>query len=341
MKLLVTTVDEQREQRDVLVNAAAATPVRLLAVQLQSAHQAEAPTRPDTDHESESIPLYLGDRLLDPDTVLASSGIRDGSTLGLGRPVPDAATVYGLPREQMPTPKAPDRAPVVEIQVIGGPEAGQVHRLGIGTHVIGPRGGSSVRLAGKGMPKDGLRLTVRPDGTVLVVVPEDDGQVRLSLPEAPPPRPRADVAALPPEPDPEPEDREPEELPHGWSAWELEGELVVGEHLLRAVRPTEADAAVVASPKAGLDFNRPPRLLPPLQPESFRLPGPPGPPKRRPLPFLVIIAPMFMGVAMVWIFHSFLYLAFMVLSPVMGIGNWFSGRRGGRKEYLESVVNYR
>ncbi|MFL4910136.1 FtsK/SpoIIIE domain-containing protein [Streptomyces sp. MMS24-I2-30] len=342
MKLLVTTVDaERREQRDVLVNAAAATSVRRLAPHLLAAHRGTAPEEADAAHGTEDVPLYLGDRLLDPDTVLASSGIRDGSTLGLGRPVTGSASVYGPARDEMPTPRAPGSAPVVEIQVIGGPKAGQVHHLGIGTHLIGPRAGSSVRLAGKGVPAEGLRLTVRADGTVLTVLPDGDGQVRLSLPEAPPPRPRADVAALPPEPDPNPEDQEPDDLPRGWTLWELDGELVVGEHLLRAARPTPADAAVVASPTAVLDFNRPPWLLPPLQPETFRLPGPPGPPKRRPLPFLVIIAPMFMGVAMVWIFHSFLYMAFMVLSPVLGIGNWISGRRGGRKEYLEGVANYR
>ncbi|WP_331737561.1 FtsK/SpoIIIE domain-containing protein [Streptomyces sp. NBC_00019] len=352
MKLLVTTVDgERREQRDVLVNAAAATPVRRLAPQLLAAHRGTAPEKPDGAsekpdgaHETEDVPLYLGGRLLDPDTVLASSGIRDGSTLGLGGPATETEkeSVYGPARDKMPTPKAPGSAPVVEIQVIGGPKAGQVHLLGVGSHLIGPRAGSSVRLAGRGVPEEGLRLTVRPDGTVLTVLPEDDGQTRLSLPEAPPPRPRVDEAALPPEPDPQPDEEEdPDGLPRGWTPWELDGELVVGEHLLRAVRPTRADAAVVASPKASLDFNRPPRLLPPLQPETFRLPGPPAPPKRRPLPFLVIIAPMFMGVAMVWLFNSYLYLMFMLLSPVLGIGNWISGRRGGRKEYLEGVANYR
>jgi S-DNA-T family DNA segregation ATPase FtsK/SpoIIIE len=169
----------------------------------------------------------------------------------------------------MPTPRTPGTSPVVEIQVIGGPQAGRVHLLGMGMHLLGPKEGSSVLLAGTGVPEDGLRITVRPDGTVIAVLPEDESQVRLSLPEPPPPRPRADVVALPPEPLPEPgeEPAEPEELPRGWTAWPLDGELVLGEHLLRAVRPTQADAAVVPSPnKAGLDFNRPPRLLPPLQP---------------------------------------------------------------------------
>jgi S-DNA-T family DNA segregation ATPase FtsK/SpoIIIE len=341
VKLLVTTVDgERREQRDVLVNAAAATSVRQLTTRLLAAHRGTALAGPGGSGPAEDIPLYLGNQLLDPDTTLASAGIRDGSILGMGRPVPDSGSVYGPDRENMPTPKAPGSAPEVEIQVIGGPQAGQVHPLGVGTHLIGTSAGSSIRLTGAGVPATGLRLTVRPDATVIVVLPEDDSQVRLSLPEAPPPRPRADVVALPPAPEQQAGDTNG--LPRGWSLWELNGELVLGEHLLRAARPTQADAAVAASPKgASLDFNRPPRLLPPLQPETFRLPAPPEPPKRRPLPFLVTIAPMFVGVGMVWIFHSYVFLAFMLLSPVMSFGNWLSGRRSGRKEYLRSVANYR
>ncbi|WP_329133165.1 FtsK/SpoIIIE domain-containing protein [Streptomyces sp. NBC_01476] len=362
MKLLITTVDgDRRERRDVLVNAAAGTPVGRLAPQLVAAHRQDDPEQaglPDGD-----TALYLGDRLLDPDATLAAAGIRDGSTIGIGQPVPAPGTVYGPERHEMPTPAEPGSAPVAELQVIGGPQAGRVHLLGMGTHLVGPAAGSSVRLAGLGMPEDGLRLAVRPDGTVITVLPDGDAQVRLSLPEAPPPRPRADVVALPPEPPKdarntkdakdakdtedgddtgEDEPVRPEPLPKGWTLWPLDGELVLGEHLLRITAPTLADAAVVPSPKGtGLDFNRPPRLLPPLQPETFRLPGPPEPPKRRPIPFLVMIAPMFLGFAMVYLFHSYLYLTFMLLSPVMGFGNWLSGRRGGRREFLRAVANYR
>ncbi|WP_405591333.1 FtsK/SpoIIIE domain-containing protein [Streptomyces sp. NBC_01190] len=348
MKLLVTTVDgDRREHRDVLVNAAAGTSVRRLAPQLLSAHRGTAPagpTGPGASDTAGDIALYLGDRLLDPDTTLASAGIRDGSTIGIGQPAPRAGTLYGPERHEMPTPRRPDSAPVVEVQVIGGPQAGRVHLLGMGTHLLGPVEGCSVHLTGDGVPEAGLRLTVRPDGHVITVLPDDDTQVRLSLPEAPPPRPRADVVALPPEPVPDPAEQPAEdpELPRGWTLWPLDGELVLGEHLLRVARPTQADAAVVPSAKeAGLDFNRPPRLLPPLQPETFRLPGPPEPPKRRPIPFLVMIAPMFLGFGMVFFFHSYFFLVFMLLSPIMGFGNWISGRRGGRKEFHQALANYR
>jgi S-DNA-T family DNA segregation ATPase FtsK/SpoIIIE len=350
VKLLITTVDgERRERRDVFVNAAAGTPVRRLAPQLLSAHRGTALAGPDEGGLAGDVALYLGDRLLDPEATLASAGIRDGSTIGIGEPVAAAGTSYGPARHEMPTPSAPGSAPEVELQVIGGPQAGRVHLLGLGTHLLGPVEDSSVRLEGDGVPEAGLRLAVRPDGTVITVLPDGEAHVRMSLPEAPPPRPRADVVALPPEPVPDSdsdsdseEPDETDELPRGWTQWPLDGELVLGEHLLRVARPTEADAAVVPSPKgAGLDFNRPPRLLPPLQPETFRLPGPPEPPKRRPIPFMVMIAPMFLGVGMVYFFHSYYFLMFMLLSPIMGMGNWISGRRGGRKEFLRAVANYR
>nr|WSX75367.1 FtsK/SpoIIIE domain-containing protein [Streptomyces sp. NBC_00899] len=365
MKLLVTTVDgERREQRDVLVDAAPNTPVSQLAPHLLAAHHGAgtatpAPAgsdpfggdaaisslavAPETASAPENVSLYLGDRLLDPETPLAATGITHGSTLGLGRPTPAAATRYGPGRHEMPTPRRPGSAPVVELQVIGGPDAGRVHLLGPGAHGLGPAVDSSVRLEGTGVPEEGLRLTVCPDGTVLVVLPEDNAAVRLSLPQAPPPRPRPDVVALPPEPAPEDEgEQEPDPLPRGWTPWRLDGELVLGEHLLRVARPTRADAAVVPSVKeAGLDFNRPPRLLPPLQPETFRLPGPPDTPKRQPIPFMVMIAPMFVGVGMVYFFQSYFYLVFMLLSPVMGVSNWASGRRSGRREFRHAVAGYR
>lgn len=61
--------------------------------------------------------------------------------------------------------------------------------------------------------------------------------------------------------------------------WPVGAELSVGAYLLRLAEPTSRDAAVVPSEGGGgLDYNRPPRMLPHLAPERFRLPGPPDPP---------------------------------------------------------------
>ena len=172
MKLLITTVGgERQERRDVLVHAAADVPVRRLAPQLLSSYEGMLP--PTADGSGGPVTLYLNDQPLDPGTTLASAGIRDGSTLGIGMPVPSAGSAYGPARHEMPTPSDPGGAAEVEMQVIGGPQAGRVELLGMGTHLIGPAPGSSVRLGGRGVPEDGVGITVRPDGTVIAALPED------------------------------------------------------------------------------------------------------------------------------------------------------------------------
>ena len=298
---------------------------------------------PGEEPDAEDVVLYLGDRPLDPDLPLVAAGVRDGCVLGVGAPPPVPGAAYGPSRHEMPRAADPGVAPVVELQVIGGPAAGQVCLIGVGNHLIGPVPGGSFRLDGPGVPARGVRVAVRPDGTVLVALPEE-GTVRLSEPEAPPPRPRADLAALPPPPFQPPQEPPPgpPPVPPGWTPWPLDGELVLGGHLLRVTTPTRADAALVPSPDGWrLDFNRPPRLLPPLEAERFFLPGPPTPPRRQPIPFLIMIAPMFMGLAFVYFFQSYFYLVFCLLSPVMLVANWISGRRGARRQFTESVADYR
>ncbi|GAA2680080.1 FtsK/SpoIIIE domain-containing protein [Streptomyces lunalinharesii] len=337
MKLLISTVDrDSSAPQDVVLGASGATTVRELVEHLAGT--------------GGSVPdCYLGQELLDPETPLSDSGIRNGSVLGLGRPVPRGTGAYGPERDEMPLPVEPPddvgTGPTVELKVVGGPDAGRVHLLGLGTHDIGPAPGSAVPLPGRDVPAAGIRLTVRPDGTAIAAVPPQ-GEVRLSLPEPPPERRRVDEPDLPPEPADDPaagtSDDVPSDIPAGWVEWPLGGEMVIGEYLLRLAAPTEADAAVAPSEEGtGLDYNRPPRLIPPLAPEQFRLPGPPKAPGRRPIPMLIMIAPLFMGAGMVFVLHSYYFLLFTLMSPIMIIGNHISGRRQGRREYHENVRNYR
>ncbi|MFI8993015.1 FtsK/SpoIIIE domain-containing protein [Streptomyces sp. NPDC053542] len=350
------------ERRDLVLDTPGSTTVGALAARLAG----EPPT-------GDTAPaLFLEDRELPADLPLAATGVRDGATLGLGGPVPpEPDGGYGPGRADLPPPsRSADgerlpRAPRVELQLIGGRGAGRVWPLDCGTHTVGPAAGSSVRLQGREVPADGIRITVRPDGTVLLNVnaavggpASGDGApavgatgpghrtgVHLSVPEPPPARPRADATPLPPPPPPELPDPYADThapVPEGWVEWPLGGELRMGEYLLRVAEPTEADAAVTASEDgAYLDFNRPPRIVPPLVPERFTLPSPPVPPARRTIPLLVVIAPLFMGVGMVVFLHSYFYLMFAFFSPVLAIGNWISSKRSGWRDFLTSVANYR
>lgn len=349
------------ERRDLVLHTSGTTTVGALAARLAG------------DHATGDTPpaLFLGDRELPADLPVSATGIRDGATLGIGGPVPpEPDGGYGPDRTELPPPsRSADgerlpRAPRVELQLIGGRGAGRVWPLDLGTHTIGPAAGSSVRLQGRDVPGAGIRITVRPDGTVLLdagaaarptadrtaahsgrQTPGHRTDVALSVPEPPPARPRADAAPLPPPPPPELPDPYADThlpVPEGWVEWPLGGELRLGEFLLRIAEPTEADAAVTASEDgAHLDFNRPPRIVPPLVPERFTLPSPPSPPPRRTIPLLVVIAPMFMGIGMVVFLHSYFYLMFAFFSPVLAIGNYISSRRSGWRDFLTSVANYR
>ena len=356
MKLLITTVadGDSASRQDVLLTASGSTPVEDVA-----AHLARLRTG-DTDETGPSLPgpgpapsCYLGDEPLAPGTPLAATRLMDGSVVALGAPQPLAATAYGPERDAMPQPHRVDHSPVVELQVVGGPDAGRVYPLGLGTHGIGPLADAAVPLEGRGMPGEGIRVTVRPDGSAVVELPEG-GPARLSVPEPPEHRGRPGVVLLPlAEQDDEDAadaaDAEPEEaadgsaeLPEGWVLWSVGAELSVGEYLLRLAEPTPRDAAVVPSEGGGgLDYNRPPRILPHLAPERFRLPGPPDPPGRRPIPLLVALAPMLFGVSMMLFLNSYFYLIFMFLSPVLMAANYLSGRRQARRDYEEKSRVYR
>ena len=89
---------------------------------------------------------------------------------------------------------------------------------------------------------------------------------------------------------------------------------------------TDADEALV-------DFNRPPRLLPPQRERSFHLPDPVPEVRKRPMPWVMVFAPMLLAVPMA-LFFGPRYLLFALFSLLMAIANFVSDRRAGRKDLL-------
>src|ERR1035441_7457363 len=92
---------------------------------------------------------------------------------------------------------------------------------------------------------------------------------------------------------------------------------------------------------SGLEFNRPPRLLPPGQVIGFTLPSPPGKPERRPVPVLMAVVPIVLGVAMAYFLRQVYMLAMAAFSPVMLLGSYVSDRRHGRKSHARQQAGYR
>jgi DNA segregation ATPase FtsK/SpoIIIE, S-DNA-T family len=200
----------------------------------------------------------------------------------------------------------------IELRIAGGPAAGAVHRLSPGAADIGSGPLAHVRIADPDVPAHAIRVTVDSRGECQVAA-------------------RDGVTAA--------KDREPLAGPVRW----LPGQQVtVGGTLLELAPYEPPDAALQPSEDgSGLDFNRPPRLLPPERQTRFRLPAPPTRDERRPLPILMAVVPVIMGVAMAVLIHEIYMLAMCMMSPVMLIGNHFSDRKRGRRSYAARMAEYR
>jgi DNA segregation ATPase FtsK/SpoIIIE, S-DNA-T family len=206
----------------------------------------------------------------------------------------------------------PEPTGVAEVRVAAGPGAGAVHRLGIGEADIGAGQGAAIRVADPEIPGLALRVSVGLRGECQVA-------------------PYPGVAAT--------LDREPLTAA---SEWRPGQQVAIGGTLL-ALAPYEApDAALHPSEDGtGIDFNRPPRLLPPDRVTRFQLPSPPSAEERRPLPVLMAVVPVIMGVAMAYFMREIYMLAMSALSPVLLVGNHMSERKHGRKTYSQRMSAYR
>ena len=126
------------------------------------------------------------------------------------------------------------------------------------------------------------------------------------------------------------------------AAWTREAVLSLGRTQLMIGPVPAADAVVTASRGAPtLDFNRPPRLARPARSAVFTVPQEPTAPRKQPFSPIMLLAPLVMGGATFFITHRVMSLLFMLLSPLMMIGNRLATRSGAKKMHREAVARFR
>ncbi|GAA4237195.1 FtsK/SpoIIIE domain-containing protein [Actinomadura meridiana] len=175
-------------------------------------------------------PLWIGGRMLDPQ-ALAVKELRDGAVVAVERRGA-AATVLAEPTG------------LVEVRVVGGPAAGSVHRLGLGSAAIGSGRDVDVVLDDPSVPPHSLRLTVGRE-TVQVEAPIKG------------------TAAL---------DGQP--LTSG-TIWPSGALLSVGSSVLALAPSTAPDAHLEPLPDGGLAFDRPSRPGVARHVRTLEVPRPP------------------------------------------------------------------
>ncbi|MFE6495948.1 hypothetical protein [Streptomyces sp. NPDC057747] len=211
-----------------------------------------------------------------------------------------------------PAPEAgPEPDGVVELRGVGGADAGVVFRLTPGDYEIGSAASCRIQLRAEGLAKTAVHLKVHAGATATVRTVDQDG-VTCDGTEA-----------------------------RDWTTWPLGGVLTIGPALLELAAPSVPDAALQPSDDGvGLDYNRPPRLLPPPVNNRFQLPVPPGKPTRNKLQLMLIFAPLMMAGVSFVIFNNPRFLVFGFLSPIVALISQFSNKRRGKESYEDQLKEY-
>ena len=190
------------------------------------------------------------------------------------------------------------------------PQAGCTASLGSAD--VGSGALAAVRILDPAVPAHALTVTVDARGQATVAAPAGAGVLLERAPLA------------------------------GAAPWYPGQQLAVGFSLLELAVYEPPDAALEpAEDGGGLDFNRPPRLLPPDAQTRFQLPVPPTRDERRPLPILMAIVPVVMGVGMTLLLHEVYMLAMCVMSPVLMVGNHIADGKRGRRSFAQRTAEFR
>ncbi|MGG7466410.1 FtsK/SpoIIIE domain-containing protein [Plantibacter sp. YIM 135347] len=104
-----------------------------------------------------------------------------------------------------------------------------------------------------------------------------------------------------------------------------------------AYSDTVARSGVV--PKAGpLFFNRSPRVEHRYAGQEFPAPEPPTERESQPFPLLAMVAPILVGGAMFIITKSAISLLFIAMTPLMLVGNYFTGRGRNKRQLKKQIA---
>ncbi|AUG77519.1 hypothetical protein CFP65_2698 [Kitasatospora sp. MMS16-BH015] len=133
---------------DVLVTAPVGTPLGTVAGALAGAVGVRGP------RSATHVHLYAGARRLDDQALLGHPPLLDGAVLSLNEPDPDAEEA--------------DRPAEAELRVVGGPDAGGVHRLHGDQIRVGRSSEADVPLDDPDVSRLHLALQLGPDGQVTV-----------------------------------------------------------------------------------------------------------------------------------------------------------------------------
>jgi S-DNA-T family DNA segregation ATPase FtsK/SpoIIIE len=287
--------------------------------------QADHPFRAQAVTGDARAGLWMDGRMLDP-AAPAARELRDGAIVTVDQRLA-AATVLAEPTG------------LVEIRVAGGPVAGTVHRLGIGTAVLGSAADTDVPLADPRIPPRALQVTVEGGRTIVAPAAPTPGGAGPAAGTATgtvstgtvstgyaSPSTGTTLAGVP---------------LTGAMEWPPGAMVIVGSTVL-TLAPSEPRGVHLAPlDEGGLAYNRPPRLTPFHRPRRVEVPRPPERNPRERLRLFGALLFSAFGLAMAFALRQWYWALFALSWPVMQIGEWIGDRMHGRKSYKRAVKDYK
>ncbi|MEV7525067.1 FtsK/SpoIIIE domain-containing protein [Streptomyces sp. NPDC091371] len=310
MRVLVTVVQGGVPPQDVVINTDEAATARDVAEAVASAFGVAHLGQAGAVHEV-VVPLHAG----------FAPQVPAGPTLWAdGLRCDPAAPVGGILRDGMrlsvddaigPLLRRGEPAGYYELRVAGGPSAGRVVRLGVGTATVGSAPTCTLPVVDGALAPVALRVTIDVKGNATLQAQEGAG-VLLDGEQA-----------------------------EGDRDWPLGTFVRAGDSLLVLDRVSEPDAHLSVTGEGGLAYNRPPRLSP-LRPRP-RLVVPVLPSKTDRARFQMIAAftPMIFGLVMFAVTKQIYMLLFCAMTPIMMLGQWISDNREGKKKNKSSMKQYK
>jgi S-DNA-T family DNA segregation ATPase FtsK/SpoIIIE len=314
MKLKLTLSSAGQESRDLVAVIDHSTTVGDLATYLAEAD----PVCPEVDlniegPELDELTLSVVDqsnRVIDSRLTVPQSGLRSGVTVALTRC--DKAVV--------------DVGPPVAVAVaVAGPDSGKEFHLCTGTAYIGRGHGAQIRLSDSSVSRRHAKLVVAghvASGEVIEVVDVvevvDLGSANgISVRGAEVPRAFLNAG---------------DRVTLGDT--EIEVRLSGSGGVLNVSTSGSADSA-------GVSFTRSPRIAPLFEGRRFDLPDLPERPKVTRMPWLAMMFPTLMGMGLFAFTQSPYSLMFVLMSPMMMLGNYVEQRRGAKKDFASLMADFR
>ncbi|MFN2519002.1 MAG: FtsK/SpoIIIE domain-containing protein [Jatrophihabitantaceae bacterium] len=266
--------------RDVAVTAPAGSPVRDVQAQLNALLDS-AP----------SAELWSGARRFSPTAPLGSPGLRTGDVVSIAGPGPRDLATGG----------------VLCLDVVGGPDAGQVVALPRGVFTLGRGAECDLVLTDPDVSRQHAALTVTGAGITVRDLQSTNG---TSL-------------------DGHPVDDDGTAMPPG-------AMLRVGDSFLCIGCAGVAPAAVRASPDGQVQVNRPPLVRAPLSDREVAFPLRGSNAAAQRVQWIAASLPALAGVVLAVAMHSAQFLVFALMSPVLliatSLGDRLHWRRGRRRD---------